>query len=79
MRDVEQASTLIAQKFKSDEFEIPPSRLSDIETRGVVPSVYRFYSLASVYRSDLIELLSLYGIEFSNVLPSDPGLSSPEK
>jgi len=32
MRDVELASNQIARRFDSEEFAIPPSRLSDIET-----------------------------------------------
>ena len=39
MRDVENASVSIAQRHGSEEYLIPPSRLSDIETKGVVPSV----------------------------------------
>ena len=80
MRDVEQASNQIAQRHKSEEFAIPPSRLSDIESKGVVPSVFRFYSLAAIYRLDLAELLSFYGIDFSTTSPPDLGpLSSPDK
>jgi len=61
MRDVETASTAIADRHKSDEFSIPPSRLSDIETKGVVPSIYRLYSLSVIYRRDAREILALYG------------------
>lgn len=35
MRDVESASAKIAEKRDNDEFFIPPSRLSDMETKGV--------------------------------------------
>src|SRR5271155_1791458 len=44
MRDVENASARIAQKRANDEFAIPQSRLSDVETKGVIPSIYRLYS-----------------------------------
>jgi hypothetical protein len=40
MRDVELASNQIAQRFASEEFAIPPSRLSDIETKGIIPSIF---------------------------------------
>src|SRR5580704_8487161 len=63
MRDVENASLAISQQRGSEEYLIPPSRLSDIETKGVVPSVYRFYSLAAIYRKPLATLLRLYGID----------------
>ena len=59
MRDVETASTRIAQKHGNDEFAIPPSRLSDIETKGVVPNIFRFYSFATIYRRDIFSLIRL--------------------
>jgi transcriptional regulator with XRE-family HTH domain len=65
MRDVETASAAIAARHKSDEFAIPPSRLSDIETKGVVPSIYRLYSLSVIYRRDARELLSYYGVDLN--------------
>lgn len=63
MRDVENASEIIAQQHASQEYLIPPSRLSDIETKGVVPSVFRFYCLAAIYHRPARELLQLYGID----------------
>jgi transcriptional regulator with XRE-family HTH domain len=63
MRDVENASAIIAQRRGSEEYMIPPSRLSDIETKGVVPSVYRFFALAAIYRKSMATLLRLYGID----------------
>ena len=63
MRDVETASARIAGKHGNDEFLIVPSRLSDFETKGVVPSIYRLYSLAVIYRRDLRELLAWYGVD----------------
>ena len=67
MRDVENASTRIAQKRANDEFAIPPSRLSDVETKGVIPSIYRLYSLAVIYRRDIRELLSWYGVDLNGM------------
>jgi transcriptional regulator with XRE-family HTH domain len=63
MRDVENASAVVAQRHDSQEYLIPPSRLSDIETKGVVPSVFRFYCLAVIYHEPVGDLLQLYGIE----------------
>jgi transcriptional regulator with XRE-family HTH domain len=65
MRDVEGASLQIARRLGSDEYAIPPSRLSDIETKGVVPSIFRIYSMAAVYRRNYRELLSWYGVNLS--------------
>jgi len=67
MRDVENAAMLIAQRRTSDEYLVPPSRLSDIETKGVVPSVYRFYSLAAIYHQPVGSLLQLYGINLNEI------------
>ena len=39
MRDVENSSARIADRYRNEEFSIPPSRLSDIETKGILPSI----------------------------------------
>jgi len=78
MRDVENASTRIADKHGNDEFSIPPSRLSDIETKGVIPSIYRLYSLGVIYRRDFRELLTWYGVEL-NRITADLELALPPK
>jgi transcriptional regulator with XRE-family HTH domain len=67
MRDVENASMLISQHRGSEEYLIPPSRLSDIETKGVVPSIFRFYSLAAIYRKPVAALFQLYGINLEEI------------
>jgi len=76
MRDVESASLQIARRLASEEFAIPPSRLSDIETKGVVPSIFRLYSLAAIYRRDYRELLSWYGVELNDI-HQDVGVTQP--
>lgn len=63
MRDVEGASLRLAERYASQEYWIPPSRLSDIETKAIVPSIFRLYSLAVIYRKPMRELLQLYGID----------------
>ncbi|HZQ22035.1 MAG TPA: helix-turn-helix transcriptional regulator [Terriglobales bacterium] len=78
MRDVENASQRIADKHRNEEFAIPPSRLSDIETKGITPSIYRLYSLAIIYRRDPRDLLALYGIDYSQSA-SDLSLSTPPR
>lgn len=64
LRQVEEASASIAATHQSEEFNLPLSRVSDIETKGMVPSIHRLYSLCAVYRTDLHELLEWYGIGF---------------
>lgn len=78
MREVESASVRIAERHGNDEFEICPSRLSDIETKGLVPSVFRLYSLSIIYRCDLREILAWYGIDLS-LSAADLQLSLPPK
>jgi transcriptional regulator with XRE-family HTH domain len=64
-RDVEEASQQIAVFRQSDEYVIALSRLSDIENKGTLPSIYRLYTLCTIYRLDLEEVLSWYGVELS--------------
>lgn len=61
-RDVELASHEIAKRHGNDEFIIALSRLADIENKGTPPSIFRLYSLCAIYRLELAELLSWYGI-----------------
>src|SRR4030088_146628 len=67
MRDVETSSARIAEKYRNEEFSIPPSRLSDIETKGILPSIFRLYTLSVIYRRDLRELLTWYGVDMNNM------------
>src|ERR1700726_832541 len=67
MRDVEGASVRIAARHRNEEFAVPPSRLSDVETKGVIPSIFRMYSLSIIYRRDIRELLSWYGVDLNGM------------
>ena len=62
LRDVYHSSLEIAKEFREPAFVIPPSRLHDIETRAIVPSIHRLYTLARLYKCSLEKILSLYGI-----------------
>jgi transcriptional regulator with XRE-family HTH domain len=66
-RDVEEASQQIAARHGNDEYVINLSRLSAIENEGTVPSIYRLYSLCTIYRLDLTEVLEWYGVQLSNM------------
>lgn len=66
IRDVETASCRIAARRRNPEYAISLSRLSDIESKSVLPSIYRLYSLAVIYRRDLRDLLGLYGIDVND-------------
>jgi transcriptional regulator with XRE-family HTH domain len=61
-RDVVEASHEIAALRASSEFLIPLSRLADIENGGRVPTVFRLYTLAAIYRLDFHEILRWYGV-----------------
>src|SRR5580704_11136718 len=77
-RDVELASQQIAERHDNQEFTVLISRLSDIESHGTLPSIYRLYSLCCIYRLDLNEVLGWYGIG-TEQLASDAGMIQIEK
>lgn len=67
LQRVEQLAAQIAAAFNNQEFAIPISRLSHIETKGVVPSIYRIHSLARIYRLTPDMILGWYGIKHSSL------------
>jgi hypothetical protein len=62
LRTVEQASVSLSQKLGNSEFLLPASRLHEFETRDVVPSIHRLYTLACIYEYEITDLLAWYGI-----------------
>lgn len=66
-RDVEEASARISARHGNDEFTVALSRLADIENKGTMPSLFRLYSLCAIYRLDLDEVLSWYGISSASL------------
>jgi transcriptional regulator with XRE-family HTH domain len=78
LRDVEIASTKLAESRGIEEFVVNPSRLSDIETKGVIPSIFRLYVLSVLYRADFTELLKIYGVDLS-FTAEDFSICSPSK
>src|SRR5579885_2468729 len=75
-REVEEASVMIAQRNHNPEFIISLSRLSDIENKGTLPTLYRLYTLCAIYRLDLNEVLHWYGVDVDR-MAQDAALSSP--
>jgi transcriptional regulator with XRE-family HTH domain len=69
-RDVEVASLRIAERRRNDDFAIALSRLSDIENKGTVPTIYRLYSLCAIYRLEPAEVLEWYRVDLA-ALPAD--------
>lgn len=74
VRDVEQASLRIAEKYRNDEFAVLINRISEIENRGLVPTVFKLYSLCAIYRLDFQEVLEWYGINLTS-LATDSGFA----
>ena len=68
LRDVENASQLIADRRKSQEYKLGLSRMSEIENNGVVPSIYRIYTLCAIYRLDYVKVLSWYGVGLQHLI-----------
>ena len=48
-RDVYAASLDIAEQCRQPAFEIPPSRLHEIEIKNKIPTIHRLYILAVIY------------------------------
>jgi transcriptional regulator with XRE-family HTH domain len=78
LRDVEMASARLAEAHRNEEFLLPLSRISEIESKGVVPTVYKFYALAVIYRVDLIELLRWYAFPLEH-FQRDAAVTEPPK
>ena len=70
VRDVEQASLKIADKYHNDDFAVLINRISEIENRNLVPTIHKLYSLCAIYRLNFQEVLEWYGISLGS-LPSD--------
>ncbi len=67
-RAVEKASRQLARRRGNVEFAIALSRLSDIENKETVPTIYRIYALAAIYRLDFQEVLRWYGVPLELML-----------
>lgn len=63
VRDVEAASEIIAGAKNNPEFALSISRISDFETKGILPSIFRLYSLSVIYKTSFTEILSWYGVD----------------
>jgi len=63
LRDVYEKSKKLALRNRNPDFRLLPSRLSEIECRGIVPNIYRLCSLANAYGIPMKRLLALYDLE----------------
>ena len=62
MRDVQDASAVVAEEEANDNFYISAARLTQIENEESIPSVFKLFTLCAVYGLDLHDVLSKYGI-----------------
>jgi transcriptional regulator with XRE-family HTH domain len=67
-REVEEASRKIAEKHGQDDYSVVASRLSEIENKGLIPSLHKLYSLCAIYRLDFEEVLGWYGISLASMI-----------
>ena len=67
LRDVEMASNAIAERHGDDAYSLSLSRLSEIESKGVLPNIYKVYSFSVIYRVAVTQILAMYGINMAHV------------
>lgn len=67
LRQVEQASLEIADAEGSSEYVVSVGRLNQIENDGSLPSIYKLYSLAVVYKLSVEEMMGTYGINLGRM------------
>jgi transcriptional regulator with XRE-family HTH domain len=67
LRQVEEASLEIADTERSSEYVVSTARLNQIENDGSLPSIYKFYSLAVIYRLSIEEMMAIYGINLGKM------------
>lgn len=62
MREVQDASMVIASEEGNDNFYVSPARLTQIENEESIPSFHKLFSLCSIYGLDLNDVLGRYGV-----------------
>ncbi len=60
MRQVHGASLRLSVDLRNEQLVVQPSRLSAIEHLDISPSIHRLYALATIYGTDIRELLEWY-------------------
>lgn len=67
LKEVEARSRRIALARGQKEFIVTAGRLSQVETSGTTPSLYKLASLGQIYQKSMAELLRIYGVELEPV------------
>ncbi len=65
LRAVEEATLRIADEEGSHDFAVSTARLAQVENEGSLPSMYKMYSLATVYQLPVDKMLGIYGIDLT--------------
>src|SRR5215467_6266370 len=67
IRDVTEKSMLIAQAESNEEFCISNPWLTGIENTDATPSIYKLYSISTIYHVKFVELLSMFGVDLAKI------------
>ena len=67
IRQVEDHSRRIAEAEENEEFFISNAWLTQIENKQSVPSIYKLYSLSTIYRIKFTDLLAIFGIDLEKI------------
>jgi len=65
LKEVEARSRRIALARGQKEFILTAGRLSQVETSGSTPSIYKLASLSQIYQKPYADLVRIYGVEFN--------------
>jgi transcriptional regulator with XRE-family HTH domain len=63
VREVQEASAVIANDQGNPSFYVAASRLAQIENDESIPGVYKIFSLCAIYGLSFYDLLSKYGVD----------------
>jgi len=66
-RDVTEKSLLIAEAESNEEYSISNAWLTQIENTDATPSIYKLYSISTIYHVKFIELLSIFGVDLARI------------
>jgi hypothetical protein len=75
---VEAASQMLADAKSNSEFGFGISWLSDLETKGTLPNVYKIYTLSVIYHVQFSELISWLGLDDRGWMGDLPLVTAPK-
>ena len=67
IRDVERFSRRIVEEKKNPAYLVPHNWVSDLENGRSKPRLAKFHSLSLIYGCDITEILSLFGLNISDL------------